>query len=385
MSGTLPPQSFNPDEICQLSAGGALYHDWESVWVQQRWAESFHRFRFTAAERGNLPDSWADLRQFKPGDPCTIQLADQLAFTGFITTRQVAYDAGSHQVQLMGKSMTAGPAKSTAYTKSGNFDGMPFVKVAEKVLEPYGGASIIEVVGTPDPTPFVQLQNQPGEKIWDFLERIARPRGIVLGSNKYGKFLIIGPHNGNVGPSLIEGQNIKACQCLIQNDNVFNLYGAIVQDGGTDDHNGAQASPPPAWCPGSANDKSCLITPMEQPVRTPQELLSHVKNIAVWHEGYIIQVNITVQGWIAPNGSIWNPGDKVFVKSPMAMLSQYMKIMSATFIQDNQSGTQTVLELVRPTLLRDTEFGAIVGANVGNPTMTQPTNVPDTGRSSSAP
>ena len=40
--------------------------------------------------------------------------------------------------------------------------------------------------------------------------------------------------------------------------------------------------------------------------------------------------NITVQGWISPNGSIWNPGDKIFVKSPMAMLSQYLKIMSAT-------------------------------------------------------
>ena len=41
----------------------------------------------------------------------------------------------------------------------------------------------------------------------------------------------------------------------------------------------------------------------------------------------------------------------MFVKSPMAMLNQQLKIRTATFTQDNNNGTQTLLDLVVPGLL----------------------------------
>jgi hypothetical protein len=48
------------------------------------------------------------------------------------------------------------------------------------------------------------------------------------------------------------------------------------------------------------------------------------------------------------------PGDKVTVTSPMAMMNgTEMKIQTATFTQDRESGTLTQLHLVAPWLLQD--------------------------------
>ena len=80
----------NPHEVAQLIVGGMVFEDWESVYVQHRWQEGWPTFRFTAAEGAKLPFDWAKL-QFKPGDPCPIILGGELAVTGIITQRQVAY------------------------------------------------------------------------------------------------------------------------------------------------------------------------------------------------------------------------------------------------------------------------------------------------------
>jgi prophage tail gpP-like protein len=58
------------------------------------------------------------------------------------------------------------------------------------VIAPFGVG--VKTIGTLNPTPFARLQVEPGEKLWDFLERIARPRGIVMGSDHLGNFLLIG-------------------------------------------------------------------------------------------------------------------------------------------------------------------------------------------------
>ena len=71
------------------------------------------------------------------------------------------------------------------------------------------------MIGQLDLTPFDKLQNEKGELIWDFLERIARPRGVIMGSDSQGNFLLIGEHSLPMVAELIEGQNIKSCQCII--------------------------------------------------------------------------------------------------------------------------------------------------------------------------
>src|SRR5260370_19683702 len=102
----LPPYP-NPDEVATIVAAGHRFEDWESVFVQHRWADAFPWFRFTSAERENDPPSfdWHTLR-LKPPDPVMIYLGGQLAMNGLITSRQTAYEGKSHAVQLEGRGQT---------------------------------------------------------------------------------------------------------------------------------------------------------------------------------------------------------------------------------------------------------------------------------------
>ncbi|UPK03097.1 phage baseplate assembly protein [Bradyrhizobium sp. 170] len=346
-----------PQEVAVLDVNGLQFEDWESVWVQQRWADSFTYFRFTAAERDPIinkqggPFPLIAKLQFKPGDKCTITLAGQLAVTGYIETRQVAYDASAHGVMLIGKSATAWAARSSVDTKTGNFDKKNIVQVAQEVIAPYGVG--LQVIGSPDMTPFDKLQNEKGELVWDFLERIARPRGVVMGSDSKGNFLLIGEHSYPVVAQLVEGQNIKSCQCIITEEHTYTEYRVDGQAPASDSNAGTAASELTGKVGGTSPVISKLITAAEQPVRTQAEIQARAKNESVWHEGTKIQATIVVQGWLRDGSSLWQAGDDVAVYSPMAMLNNTLKIQNCTFTQDNHSGTLTTLDLVSPNLLRD--------------------------------
>ncbi|MEH2565338.1 phage baseplate assembly protein [Bradyrhizobium sp. AZCC 2289] len=343
-----------PEEIAVLEVNGQKFDDWESVWVQLRANDPSAYFRFTAAERdpifrvANTFPQWQKL-QFKPGDRCTITLAGQLAVTGIIEVRQVAYDAHQHGVMLIGKTDTQAPARSSVDTKTGNFDGKHIQQIAQEVIAPYGVG--LKVIGQLDLTPFKHMQNEKGELIWDFLERIARFRGVIMGSDEQGNFLLIGDHSYQSTADLIEGVNVKSCQCTISHAQTYLQLDVHAQQDGSDQTSGPAASEITATANGKvATPYTKLITPAEYP-GTQADAQKRANTEAKWADGTEVQANITVQGWLRGGAALWKPLDEVFVKSPMAMLQQQLKIRTATFTQDNQNGTQTLLDLVVPGLL----------------------------------
>jgi len=334
-----------PEEVALITVNGQHFGDWETVFVSARYADAWSDFRFTAAERDPLPAVWTKL-QLKPDDKCTITLAGQTVITGSIEVRQVAYNADQHATQLIGKSQTVWAAKSSVSSKDGNFDGMTFEQAARKALAPYGVG--IKVIGELNPRPFDKLQSQPGEKVWDFLERIARPRGIVLGSDPFGQVLLIGKHDNPITAELVEGTNIKTCQAIISYTDRFGQYDVSGQSPASDDHNGTDASQLHCTVAGGANHPSMIETPAEQPVKSQDEVCERAMFEAQWRESTEISAYITVQGWLYDGANLWEPGQHIHVKSPMAMLDLVMAAQSVTFTQDERGGTETTLELVMP-------------------------------------
>jgi prophage tail gpP-like protein len=361
LGGPAPNTSRFPDsEIAQLIVAGNIFTDWESIWLKHKWNESFAYFRFTAAERGTPPADWT-LLQFKPGDNCQITLAQQPALTGIITDRQVSYDAERHEVQLIGKSLTHWGYKSSVDTPTGNFDGQTLQQVFESVMSVYPGGT--QIIGVVNPLPFEKLQNEVGELTWDFLERIARPRGAVLGATNMGQYLLIGNHAYPVVAKVQEGLNIKSCECLISHDEFLKTFEVRGQTAGSDQASGSQTNEMKCMVAGKAEIYSKLITPAEQPVKSQGELCDRAYNEAKWHAGTEITANITTYGWTYDGKNLWYAGMNVYVDSPMVMLNMVLKARTVTFEQNDRGGTTTTLELVAPWLLDD--LGSF---NVGNPT-----------------
>jgi prophage tail gpP-like protein len=357
----------NPEEVAELVVEGFRFTEWESVWVQHRFGEAFHMFQFTAAEREPYPNKWQALR-FHPDDHVIITLGGHLAMNGVITIRQVAYDKKSHGVQLQGKGITHWAYKSSVdNTQTGSFDGQSFEQIARAVLAPY--PSPVRTEGNLDATPFKRCSNQPGETCWDFLERLARPRGIIVGSDYLGNAVLSDDRFEAILGSFIEGYNILRCQAIIDKDPFHRRYSAMVQtnnDG--DEKSPSQAGEMMKSVGGSAPVYSHKITPAEQPVWNDVELQKRAASEALWTEGAIIEVNITVQGWINPQTKdIWRVGKCYKVVSPMISFNGVLAAQTITFQQDRSSGTTTTLMLVLPPKLKiNTKFAntqPIVGAN----------------------
>ena len=369
-----PDNSQDDYEQATLVVNGIDFQDWESVFVQLRWGDPYAYFRFTSVEReppsinSTQADVWYQDPQFMPGAQCLIRLGGVPVIKGYIEVRQVAYDASRHGIELQGKSLTAPVAVSSVNTKSGSFDGMTWKQVADKVVAPHGVQVI--PIGTLNSIPFDKLQNQPGEAIWDFLERIARPRGIILGSDSFGNFLAIGDHSFPViNTQLIEGQNIKAMQCIFTKEHVYNQYDITAQSAASNDNAFTAASEIHCSWGGTGPKGSLLLTPSEQPIKSIQECIDRAKNEALWHEGPQIEATVTVQGWFRDQSNLWWPGENVFVYSPMCPLNMMMKIQNVTFTQDNNSGTQTQLFLKQPWALKDN-----APPNVSSPNSTATPN-----------
>ena len=365
--------AFNPAEVASLAVDGVVFEDWESVWVQHRWSDGWPLFRFTAAEEATMPVSWTAL-QFKPGDACTILLGGQLAITGIVLTRQTAYDASNHQVELSGAGRTWAASTSSVNAKDANFDNMPLQAIATKVYGNFG-VSVLPI-GTVDATPFTKCQAQPGELLFDFVDKLARQRGATLGSDELGNMLLIGDHSYTPVQDLIEGENIMKMQCVISNEMMATVYNALGQAANAETLSAAAAAKMEAEVT-SGNYKGYtkfIQTVLEHPAMSPAEVQSRAIYEAQFRDGTQIRANVTVQGWLRDGKNLWRCGDDVNVYSPMAMLTFVMKIQTVTFQQDSQTGTTTVLELVMPWMLSDKPFTALENpANAANaPTAPPP-------------
>jgi prophage tail gpP-like protein len=82
---------------------------------------------------------------------------------------------------------------------------------------------------------------------------------------------------------------------------------------------------------------------------TDEEMKTRVQMDSENRDAQSITATISVYGWLTggKSGDLWKPGHTVKVKSKTAGLSQEtLWLKAVTFTQDNQSGTQTHLELL---------------------------------------
>jgi prophage tail gpP-like protein len=358
------PRTVNITEetaVITVDGVGGEYQDWESVFVQLRYHHAWDYCRFTSVERREDKVMNWQLQQLIPCVGITVNLANQLAFTGTIVERQISYDPNNHGIQLLAKNQTMWGYKSSVNTKTSSFDNMPFIEIANQVLAPYLGQAGIVTKGTLNSIPFDKVQCQVGESCWDFLERLARPRGIVMGSDRYGNYVFIGTRLEKPVATLQEGVNIKSLNATINIDDQFVIYRAVGQSAaGSNGVNPVDAGQQEAEVGGSGCKISLLTVAAEQPVK-PGELQDRANNEKKWREGAKITATAVVYGWRNPDdGLLWNVGDKVTINSPMIpMINEPMSIQRVTFEQDRQGGTRTTLDLVMPWMLNDVEIAGL--------------------------
>ncbi len=332
-------------EKVELSVDGQNFTDFETVWYQSTWGDTYDHFKFTCAER-------VGGQQFRPGAKCSIKLAGQDAIIdGIILGRQVAYDAYRHGVMITGVSGTYPAVRSSINHGTCSFDNKDIKAICDEILKPTGVTC--ETLGNVDLTKWPYMHCMPGESIHSFIERIARDRNVILtcdGKNSKKLQLVARDYdNGNQG-QLIEGQNILKMQCEFSKKEAFSKYLASGQTPADNNMNMKAASEQRKQADGTLEQYSVRMISMEQPVRTPKEVQQRADNEKAFALSQELQAIVTVQGWqpggALGGGELWQKGKKVKVTSPMALLDEELAIQQVTCTQDNQSGSLTTLVLV---------------------------------------
>lgn len=333
-----------PVEQAVLIVRGTEFRDWESVWVHGQYAGRLREFRFASTE-GTAYNKWSNV-PIKPGDPVTILLAGQVAVTGFVNVRQVMADAHMHGIQLQGRSKVQDPQDASVPGRQ--YRGYTLQAIAQKVLGDFGLS--LEVMGGTAglAEKFQEAHEQPGETAWNFIDRLARQRGAILGDDEHGNMLLLAGNPGFSGDALIEGQNIKALRFVVRDDMSLNPYTYLGQENGTDDNWAKAVSQVTAQV---GNPRVTRFRPwvgIAERAINQKAAQARAKFEYQWRAGIEFNLEILVQGWLTSSGQLWKPGMMCYVDSPMCPVSQELAIWEVVFTQDNAGGSATTITLRLP-------------------------------------
>mgnify|MGYP005990789549 CR=1 FL=1 len=183
-------------------------------------------FSFTAAADG------PDRLPLRTGQECKVYVDDELVLTGHIESMLVDYTTGKHSITYAGRDKTADILDSTLGAID-NIEGQELTMKAaiQRVISHLG--LDVKVIDQVQPKLFKQdedlLNPEIGDNAFEFIERIARKRQVLLTSDQYGN-LVLARNDGTRADGVIqhvidsEDNNVLAATFAKNTSERFRLY-----------------------------------------------------------------------------------------------------------------------------------------------------------------
>lgn len=352
----MPDQS----EYAELVVNGQIFREWKEVQVTRDTGEKgiVTEFSFIAAEGDSIAPDYSGW-QIRPGDKCQVRLGGTLVASGFVNVRETYYDASDHGVMIQGRSDLQDIVDSSAMVPGGQFLKQTFDAIVQSLLKPFGLGYVKEVL-TAANRPFREFQVQPGETVFEVVERLARLRGFYLADTPAGDLLVFqGPAGG--GGSLVEGDNILAMRATLSDHMLASDVTVYGQQQGDDEIYGEDARDIVASAPGPNVDRYRPLLGIAPEPSTTEDLQDSADQEVAARVAASVEASVTVQGWRDQSGQLWDIRQTVLVRSPMALLDRELMVKRVTWRQGPE-GSTTVIDLSGPEA-----FGGSVGSIGGSP------------------
>jgi hypothetical protein len=177
---------------------------------------------------------------------------------------------------------------------------------------------------------------------------------MAFASNPKGDFVVIAGDGAQSKDAVIEGVNIIEAKCIIFNPNIVGASPGMGQPPGNDKVWGAKPNLTisPNMFPTMGKNILSSVILSEIPAWSKDVTQGRAKAEQGWLSDDRITVFATVYGWQRPSGGLWYRDQIVSVTSPMLIMKdEQLTAKSVTFIQSNQTGTRTILELCNANAL----------------------------------
>ncbi|MGH8426387.1 MAG: phage baseplate assembly protein [Gammaproteobacteria bacterium] len=322
----------------QLKVGGQIYSGWEEVRVSRGIDQLAGSFELKLSERF---DGTSTLRPIRYGQSATVLADGETVMTGFIDTVAPDYDDTTHFLNVSGRDATGDLVDCAAIHKSSVWTNQSLAQIAFDLVQPFkAGLEVIADVGAPFPT----WRIEPGETVFENLDRAARYRGVLLTSDGLGNLVITQPGADVAPAALVLGQNILRAQGHSSSLERFADYIVRAQQAGTDTVYGTTAASPSGEALDSAVGRyrpTVIVAEDMADQAACQTRANWQRTVAAARSQQIVY---TVSTWRA-DGRLWQPNALVPVTDPFMGIDERRLISRVDFVLDSQ-GSRTELTVV---------------------------------------
>jgi prophage tail gpP-like protein len=339
-----------------IVSNGQVFPGWETIEIWREYAAPFSYMKFRAAEKtdgGIIPQSALSL---DVGQPANGYLCGQQVIAGTVMTRQVVFDKQTHAVEIIVASYPQSLDAGTVVGKPGQYINQTLMQIASSVAG-LAGVSVRMVGDTSGAnTPFPRISEHIGERMVDFIARLAGWRNMHLTDDENGNLVLArGQTGGSVIAQLQEGRNLEMCR-MVKNYQ-FGADPLIFQSQqhGTDATNGTDASQNAITKsnPNYTGPKRPLVI-LGDNSGTKAEANMAFNQAQNNLNLMMFEVVATVPGWQMDSGQLWILacfGAQAAGPVPITIFSPMLQpnapnitglfVKGVKHMQDNQQGTRT--------------------------------------------
>lgn len=208
--------------MLELVVNHRIYSGWQRIKVTRSMDQFAHTFSLT------LTDTQTHgARTIKPNAPCEVRLDGTVLITGFIDQATPSYDGQQRSLSVSGRSKTADlvdctlpPSKQPVQKEK-----QTLLQLAQSCCKPFGISVTADVALKPVATATLD----PGETIYEFLERYARAAGVLLLTTPAGNVHITRASSNRAPTALVLGDNLRAGNGSFDRRDVFSDYFVLSQ------------------------------------------------------------------------------------------------------------------------------------------------------------
>ena len=296
-------------------------------------------------------DRWEmnrDPMKIKPGDKCVVKINGQTMITGWVDGSSRNANSASHSVTVSGRDVTCDIVDCSAVVRAFELKNVTLGKLASQLCAPFG-IPVKDESG--DREVFATVAIQPGETVWECLDRQARQRNVSVVTDGKGMLLLCRLGGERAKDKLVLGENLLQGAVEFDETGLYSRYTV-------------KAQMPPTGESGSgwneskhAVEASTADTGVKRyrPLIITAEAQSYEKSAALRAErekrrrvADAVEVSAEVAGWTQSDGSLWPLGALVGFEAPALGFSSADFIIASISNAIDEGGIKTTLRLKHP-------------------------------------
>ena len=348
-----------------IKINGWPFTDWNNLLISKDIESVAGSFEFNLVSKD---EEWFPLME---GNQVEILHGKTPVLTGFIDFVGPDLDADDRTIIVSGRDNTGDLVDCTYDGNKTEFVGEQGIDViATELISQYKDS--ISLISKLDQVPVLsKFKYDPGEKIWDALERAASEAGVIFQPSGAGDLILTKLASVPEPVKLIEGENILRCYANYDNSARYSHYTIIAELPGTDAPTGEELEDDPEAVPGEdeldrkdrrevTNKKTFMKHAFDLNVTRYRPLTIIAESKMTYNAAQMrinwemavrsaraFEASVTLFGWSYFDRP-WLPNQIITIRSPKNEIYDLKVIIKSVDYSFDEDGTTTTLFLTGP-------------------------------------